>query len=581
MNYTLTHSENFTVSYTEAVMAPDITVVHITADARGDAATLSVRLSCQIPSIGVHAIWAPLDYSSKRIVSNWGRYFGSCAMSGAPVTSALAYDDENRVTLACSDAQNRVDLHHGYIEESGLLDVVCAIRVGCAVSHYEADVRIDTRHGIKFYDAVADVVKWWETYDGYEPAFIPQDAKMPLYSAWYSYHQEIDVPAIVEECRQFAQAGCKVLIVDDGWQTDDNARGYDYCGDWRPTSAKIPSMKDFVDAVHETGMNFMLWYSVPFVGEYAEAYERFRDKLLCSAGGKTHVLDPRFPEVREYLIDLYKNAVLDWGLDGFKLDFVDSFRQSEQVRDGMDYTSVYDAVDRLLKDVMAELRALKPDILIEFRQSYIGPLMRTFGNMLRVGDCPGDSFSNRVGIAALRMTSGNTAVHSDMVTWHYDETPEQAAFQLTGALFGVPQISTRWHSMTEGQQKMVTYLLGLWCEYRDILMNGTMLYRDYVSNFPYISARSETTQVGVVYAGRTAYIEEMTDEIVLVNASLDRTVFLDAACSGVHHYTYDIYDCMGCHTGAGIAGFDDDGLSIPGIPGVPTNGVIKMKKVVQ
>lgn len=577
MNDTLTHSDNFTASYTESVIAPGITVVHITADAKGEASTLSVRFSCRIPSIGVHTIWAPLDFTSKRLVSNWGRYFGSCAMSGAPVTAALAYDDENRITLACSDAKNSVELHHGFIEESGLLDVVCAIRVDCAVSHYEADVRIDQRHGIKFYEAVADVAKWWETYDGYAPAFVPEDARMPLYSAWYSYHQQVDVPAIVEECRRFAKTGCRVLIIDDGWQTDDNARGYDYCGDWRPTTSKVPSMKAFVDAVHETGMKFMLWYAVPLVGEYADAYARFKDKMLCSAGGKTHVLDPRYPEVREYLINRYKNAVLDWGLDGFKLDFVDSFRQSGTVCDGMDYVSVYDAVDRLLKDIMATLRTLKPDILIEFRQSYIGPLMRSFGNMLRVADCPGDSFTNRIGIAALRMTSGGTAVHSDMVTWHYDETPEQAAFQLTNILFGVPQISTKWHCMTEAQQKMVSYLLGLWCEYRDTILHGKMLYHDYASNYPYISARSENTQIGAVYAGKMAYIEEPTDEIVLINASLDHTVFLCAADGGIA-YRYDIYDCMGNRTGEGILTLDGDGLSIPGIPGVPVNGVVKMKR---
>ena len=25
------------------------------------------------------------------------------------------------------------------------------------------------------------------------------------------------------------------IIVDDGWQTDDNNRGYAYCGDWAVT----------------------------------------------------------------------------------------------------------------------------------------------------------------------------------------------------------------------------------------------------------------------------------------------------------------------------------------------------------
>ncbi len=37
------------------------------------------------------------------------------------------------------------------------------------------------------------------------------------------------------------------------------------------------------------------------------------------------MLDPRYPEVREFLIGIYEKALLDWDLDGFKLDFVDEF----------------------------------------------------------------------------------------------------------------------------------------------------------------------------------------------------------------------------------------------------------------
>lgn len=69
------------------------------------------------------------------------------------------------------------------------------------------------------------------------------------------------------------------------------------------------------------------------------------------------------------------------------------FRQSVEFKAGMDTISVYDAIDRLMKDALAALRKLKPDILIEFRQNYIGPLMRTYGNMLRSTDCPNDSYS--------------------------------------------------------------------------------------------------------------------------------------------------------------------------------------------
>lgn len=553
----------------ESIISDGILQIHLTADSVAGAAPLSLSLAWQTPCIGVHAIWTPQTARDKAIRPDWAGAYGSDAMHGAPVLTALDYSDNNRMTVACSDAKNAVQMRCGIIEENGNFDCCVTINIPSAVSHYEADIRIDTR-AVKFYKSIEDIAAWWETYDGYTPAYVPADAKEPLYSAWYSYHQQVDVPAIIEECRQFAKAGCRVLIVDDGWQTDDNNRGYDYCGDWKPTTAKVPDMKAFVDGVHEAGMKFMLWYSVPFIGEYTEAYERFKDKMLRHDRSKTYVVDPRYPEIRDYLIGLYVKAAEEWGLDGFKLDFVDSFHASDVVREGMDYVSVYDAVDRLFKDIVKELRVRNPEILIEFRQGYIGPLMRTFGNMFRAGDCPADSCTNRLSTLALRMTSRNSAVHSDMVMWSYEETPEQAAYQLTNVLFAVPQISTRWHLMSEGQQKMVSAYTALWTKYRDTLLNGEMLYRGHINNYPYVSARSENTQVGAVYHGRAAYIETLTEEIVLVNASPEHKIIVE--CADTAAYSYEMFDCMGNPVGCGHLTVGGDCLAV--ISDVPENGVV-------
>ena len=79
------------------------------------------------------------------------------------------------------------------------------------------------------------------------------------------------------------------------------ARGA-YTGDWEPAPEKVPDMRAHVDRVHAQGMKFLLWYSVPFIGLHSRAWHRFSGMLLeeierLGAG----VLDPRFPEVREFL----------------------------------------------------------------------------------------------------------------------------------------------------------------------------------------------------------------------------------------------------------------------------------------
>lgn len=540
--YQLFTNEQFASGFTVR-QENGIDIVKIGAKAKGDAAKLELKLVWETENIGVNLTWSPTGYRNKTVRPDWGASSNSSAMSGAPVFCNVAYDDTNRMTIACADAKNSVRISSGVVEETARLKNSVIINVDCAIDTYSTEVLVDTR-AIPFYKCVDNVAAWWEEHDGYKPMEVPDDARRPLYSAWYSFHQQVDVPRIVDECRYFADLGCKVLIVDDGWQTSDNSRGYAYCGDWQPASEKVPDMKAFVDAVHSTGLKFMLWYSVPFVGIHSAAYQRFSDKTLYMNNGlNAAVLDPRYPDVRGYLIDIYRRAALDWGLDGFKLDFIDSFRQSADLRDGMDYVSVYDAVYRLMKDVMYELKRLNPDILIEFRQSYMGPLMRTFGNMIRSGDCPCDSNTNKLNILALRMTGRGTATHSDMVMWNYSEPVELAAFQLTNVLFSVPQISVLHDRMPDDHAKMVKNYLGFFTKYRDVLLDGEMMYKNYAADFTYVSSRLGDTQVGAVYSGRFAYLDEPTDNIVIVNASLEHEVLLDAKFDGL--YEYRTYDCVG------------------------------------
>lgn len=545
MKYQIKHNGVFDISIKEDEIDDGIVILHLEAKSLQKKEKLNFSVNWQIPDVGINLVWSPGKYCNKEKVPNWGSYEKSCAMSLAPVYSNMDYNDFNKQTIACSDAKNTVNIHTGVIEENACLDSVVTVNVDYPVDEYCVDIRIDTRN-IPFYKAVDSTVQWWSGYDGYEPAKVPDSAYDPVYSTWYSFHQDINVDEIVKQCEYFSKLGCKTVIVDDGWQTDNNKRGYDYCGDWRVTDTKIDNMKSFVDAVHQTGMKFMLWYSVPYVGEYSEVYEKFKDKMLYKQGPeecRTYVVDPRYPEIREYLIGIYKKAMLDWGLDGFKLDFVDSFKQSDDVKEGMDYVSVYDAVDRLLKDVIRTLKEVKPDILIEFRQSYIGPLMRTFGNMFRSLDCPTDSWTNQMNILAVRMTSGNTAVHSDMVMWNYNETAEEAAFQLTRVLFSTPQISVREELMDDRQKAMVERYLKIWNKYKNTIVHGEMFYKGYANNFPYVSARSENEQIGAVYGGQMAYVDVPTKEIVLVNSSMDSNILVNVSKAGM--YNCSIFDCCG------------------------------------
>ena len=93
------------------------------------------------------------------------------------------------------------------------------------------------------------------------------------------------------------------------------------------------------------------------------------------------------------------------------------------------------ALDKLLGETMEELKKIDENILIEFRQRYIGPFIKKYGNMLRVCDCPESGLANRVGSIDLRLMNEHTAVHCDPIVWNEGETPETAALQIVNALF--------------------------------------------------------------------------------------------------------------------------------------------------
>ena len=334
---------------------------------------------------------------------------------------------------------------------------------------------------------------------------VPPAGREPMYSTWYSFHQLCDPAPVLAECARARELGCTAVIVDDGWQTLDGARGYRFAGDWRPE--RMGDMRAFADGVHALGMRLLLWYAVPLIGYGTEAFRRFEhcllrrdERLACG------IADPRYPEVRAFLAELYERQVRDWGLDGVKLDFIDCIQPVEGMPlgagDGRDIGDLDEAVDVLMKEVVGRLRAVRPDILVEFRQGYIGPLMRSFGNLFRAGDCPYDAAANRARTIAVRMLAGGSATHADMLMWSPRDQPEVAARQLLAVLFAVPQVSVLIERLTAPQRAMLSFWLGWWREHRATLLDGALTPLEPESGCPLVEAHGDGERITAVYADR-------------------------------------------------------------------------------
>ncbi len=508
-----------------------------------------LTVSFSLPCIGMFSTWTPMLGYKKGVMPDWSMISAnSRAASSMPVMTVLDASGNNRITLAVSDYKTPITIQAGVNEESCRLvfKIEFFTQLVNKIEAYEAIIRIDQRR-LPYYQCIGDVQKGWDTATGPRKVAVPETARLPVYSTWYSFHQALDVDAIIDECRLAKELGIDSIIVDDGWQTVNNERGYAYCGDWEHAPEKVGDMRRFVDRVHETGLKFILWFSVPFVGIHSKAVARFDGKFLRNDDSDIKKLDPRFPEVREFLVDLYKSRVVAYDLDGLKLDFIDAFGlspDSNQPNPARDYDSLEDAIERLLEETTSALLSIKPDLCIEFRQGYVGPLMRKFGNMLRVTDCPVDALRNRVGVIDLRLTSGNTPVHSDMLMWHAGESIEDAARQITATLFGVPQISVLLGKLPEAHLKMIRFYLRFWLANRDVLLDGELIPLAPEQNYPVVSARRDGKTIAVIYGHGVHKHDPAGDTLLVVNSGDTEDVYVDFG-PVERNATGETVDCMG------------------------------------
>jgi alpha-galactosidase len=211
--------------------------------------------------------------------------------------------------------------------------------------------------------------------------------------------------------------------------------------------------------------------------------------------------------------------------------------------------------------------------MIEFRQAYIGPVMRKYGNMLRVGDVPNDFHGNRIGMVDVRLLAGNTAVHSDMLMWNLSDSVESAAMQLVHVLFSVPQISVRLADLPPAHHNMLRFYLGFWRENRDVLLDGEFLPEDPGTLYPVVQARTREKGVAACYSGRLVDIRGRVPDIqYIVNGTMNEELLINfkeepGAC------LLTIWDCEGEQLQSLEVDFYDE----PYMIAIPPAGVLQLK----
>ena len=503
-----------------------------------------ISLCYKIPAIDMYNMWDPMN-RVRNLGIRWGKtQTPSRLASGMPIKQLISKSGKNRYLISLSDVKSPLCISAGASERGGTIDIQIDFftTITGPFDKYEATLRIDERD-ILFDDAIQQTRDWYSEI-GYRASCAPALAKEPMYSTWYSLWQSMTAQEVLRECKQAVKLGMKTVIIDDGWQKAVPGRIYEFVGDWVPEKHRFGDLEKLTPKLHAMGLNVMLWFSVPYVGEKAKNHKRFEGKYLDNnPAGHYSILDPRYKEVRDFIIETYVDAVKKYDLDGLKLDFIDRFSSNGKIEDGMDFVSVEEATEQLLKDITDALNAIKPNMLIEFRQPYFGPVISSYGNMIRVWDCPLDSVVNKNATIDLRLTSASCAVHADMMYWHKDDTPENVAIQLWGTMFSVPQISNIYSETTPEQREVLKNYLSFWSAHSDTIMNGKLNVKLEGYGYGYATAKGENEKVSLAISN--AYLDARDMDSYLVNITNSETVILKAQKNS----SVEVFDCRGKRVG--------------------------------
>ena len=478
----------------------------------------------------------------------------SSLVRNAPVCSFMNLDGVNCLTFALSDAirdsffsAGPREKTEGFIStEIDLYSVEEAPRCQAQFS-----VRID-RRPLFYAESLRQVSDWYAAMPEYAPTPVPAAARLPLYSTWYQYQKDVSAATVERDLERLPEAGLHTIILDDGWQcetTEGGGSSYASCGAWQPFPGKFPDMARHVRKFHDRGIRYMLWFAVPFVGcEAKEIFARFEGKYLNPEAADTRTLDPRYPDVREYIIQTYERAVREWKIDGLKLDFIDHFHlvgRKDPAADknyaGCDIKCLPEAVDRLLSETIRRLKVLNPEILIEFRQLYIGPAIRKYGNMFRAADCAHDLLENRVRTIDVRLLAGDTAVHSDMTTWSPEDSAEIAALQILNVLFSVPQISVVLDELPARHRDMIKFWMKFVVDHQDTLQLGRLVPLHPELSYPQVTAYGKNATITAVYdADRIVPVAAGNCPHLIVNATHRHEVILDLETAPAAVRAFDV-----------------------------------------
>jgi alpha-galactosidase len=451
-----------------------------------------ISIRCAIPIIDLQGYWTPNLYRPKMQL-DWVATFSSAAHCNFPfiVFFDLAYKNKGAIALT-----NLID------------DATVTMKMNQAQASYELDFTIAITPATASFQIVADFQAglWSDTVSRYRAAILPEGtptypngAWLPVFCTWYAVHAEVQLAWLEANALAARELGFGTFIVDDGWCFDEMKRvhpqtissWYNNIGDWKVSEKKLPNFKQHIARVQASGLNYMVWVAPFFAGEKSQLYAEHQAACLGSLHEGYKVFDPAHAAIAKQSQERLISLMRDLNLDGLKIDFIDAVPQSVQTPRGRDVLTY-------VKTLIAGLRTVRPEALIEFRQNYTTPIMLGLATQFRAMDCPFDFMENLHRIAQIRICLGDRVpVHADPAYWHPQELPVNISRHMICALAGVPMVSMSLPELPPEQKMIIRNWLAFYTEHLATFRDGHWDVRYQGASLSFLSV--ETADEKIVF----------------------------------------------------------------------------------
>lgn len=500
-----------------------------TVDRDGTCVTFSAEESgrrviyLEVPLGDAAGFWYPDRGSQLPLPADWHGRTSTSLVSSAPIGCLYDHAGGSILAYALDWLVGQTSMRFGVSEENASF----VVRIELGVESGQTVKLLVAHSGESLMATVTQLAHWLRSGSETAPMPIPSSAREPVYSTWYSFHDAMTAESLEAEAEEARALGCGSFFIDFGWQRGGVGRYFDGCGEWVADEEKFPDFAGTVARLQQLGLNVVAWIAPLFVGDGSAA--------ITALGGwapavdenlRVRILDPRIAGVRAHVVEQCIRVLREYGLDGLKIDFLDTAMAYADVGGPGDLSDVGAAMAIMLAELRVALeREGLGSAIIEFRQPYVSPALAAFGNVLRSGDCPGDPVTNRTSIIDSRLTSSQI-VHSDMMMWHPDLEASAVARHLHSALFSVPQLSVMFRDASAEHRAVIRSWLAQWRQLSPTLLDGRISARGAHLHYPVVRADSSDGGSAVI-----AVYEP--DQIVVLERPPTQTVVVNATALGV------------------------------------------------